>query len=74
MYKRQAYGVAALLGPIIKRFSTSYNQTFMIAMGTAVAGLIVAMLIKDIKEEEVEEDLPIHKKVQPSLKPARESA
>jgi len=70
----QAYGVAALLGPIIKRFSTSYNQTFMIAMGTAVAGLIVAMLIKDIKEEEVEEELPIHKKVQPGLRPARESA
>jgi OFA family oxalate/formate antiporter-like MFS transporter len=49
----QAYGIAALIGPIIKRNSESYNQTFMIAMGTAIAGLIVAMLIKDINEDEV---------------------
>lgn len=49
----QAYGIAALIGPIIKRNSASYNQTFMIAMGTAIAGLIVALLIKDIKEDEV---------------------
>ena len=50
----QAYGIAALIGPIIKRNSESYNQTFMIAMGTAIAGLIVAMLIKDINEDEVQ--------------------
>lgn len=50
----QAYGIAALIGPIIKRNTATYNQTFMIAMGTAIAGLIVAMLIKDINEDEVE--------------------
>ncbi|AIO19490.1 putative MFS-type transporter YhjX [Candidatus Izimaplasma bacterium HR1] len=50
----QAYGIAALIGPIIKRESSSYNMTFMIAMGAAIAGLVVAMLIKDIKEDEVE--------------------
>lgn len=49
-----AYGIAALLGPFIKRLSTSYNQTFMIAMATAIAGLSVAMLIKDINEDEIE--------------------
>ncbi len=68
----QAYGVAALLGPIIKRFSTSYNQTFMIAMGTAVVGLLVAMMIKDIEEEVVEEQLPVNKKLQPSFIPAKQ--
>lgn len=51
----QAYGIAALIGPIIKRNSESYNQTFMIAMGTAFAGLAVAMMIKDIKQEETSE-------------------
>jgi OFA family oxalate/formate antiporter-like MFS transporter len=49
----QAYGIAALIGPIIKRNSGSYNTTFMIAMATAIGGLVVAMLIKDINEEEV---------------------
>lgn len=49
----QAYGIAAFLGPVIKRSSSSYNQTFMIAMGAAIAGLIVAMFIKDINEDEV---------------------
>ncbi len=43
----QAYGIAALLGPIIKRSSSGFNQTFMIAMGAAIAGLTVAMFIKD---------------------------
>jgi OFA family oxalate/formate antiporter-like MFS transporter len=49
----QAYGIAALIGPIIKRNSETYDQTFMIAMGTAIAGLLVAMSIKDIKEDNV---------------------
>ena len=49
----QAYGIAALLGPIIKRSTTTYNQTFMIAMATAIGGLVIAMTIKDINEEEV---------------------
>ena len=43
----QAYGIAALLGPIIKRSSTGFNQTFMIAMAAAIGGLTVAMFIKD---------------------------
>lgn len=43
----QAYGVAALIGPIIKRSSTGFDQTFMIAMITASVGLIVAMTIKE---------------------------
>ena len=50
----QAYGIAALLGPFIKRSTETYNQTFMIAMSTAIVGLIVAMLIKDINEDEIE--------------------
>lgn len=50
----QAYGIAAFIGPFIKRISGSYTTTFMIAMGTAIVGLIVASLIKDINEDEVE--------------------
>ncbi len=53
----QAYGIAAFLGPIIKKNSTGFTQTFMIAMGTAIVGLIVAATIKDDvvchEEEEV---------------------
>jgi OFA family oxalate/formate antiporter-like MFS transporter len=42
----QAYGVAALLGPAIRGSVATFNQTFMIAMATAIAGLMVAMFIK----------------------------
>ncbi len=45
----QAYGIAAFAGPIIKKNSTGFTQTFMIAMGTAIAGLIVAMTLKEEK-------------------------
>lgn len=50
----QAYGIAALLGPFIKKNFSDYNTTFMIAMATAIIGLIVAMLIKDIDEDKIE--------------------
>ena len=42
----QAYGAAALLGIFIKK-SVSFDQAFTIAMLTAVAGLTVAMTIKE---------------------------
>jgi len=51
----QAYGIAALLGPFINRITPSYDATFLIAMATAIGGLVVAFFIKDIKEEEVDE-------------------
>ncbi len=44
-----AYGVAALIGPTIKRVSTGFDQTFMIAMVTAIIGLAFAMMIKEKK-------------------------
>ncbi len=47
----QAYGAAALLGIFIKK-SVSFDQAFMIAMITAVAGLAVAMTIKESKHKE----------------------
>ena len=47
----QAYGAAALLGIFLKK-SVSFEQAFMIAMGTAIAGLIVAMTIKDKPDSE----------------------
>lgn len=42
----QAYGAAAMLGIFIKS-KVDYNVAFAIAMGTAIAGLIIAMTIKD---------------------------
>lgn len=51
----QAYGIAALIGPTIKRASSGFNQTFMIAMSTAVVGLVIAMLINPQANEQVEE-------------------
>ncbi len=44
----QAYGAAALLGIFIKK-NVTFEQAFMIAMATAIAGLMVAMTIKDNK-------------------------
>ncbi len=50
----QAYGVAALVGPQIKRATSGdYNLTFLIAMSTAIIGLVFAMLINQ-KEQQVE--------------------
>jgi OFA family oxalate/formate antiporter-like MFS transporter len=49
----QAYGIAALLGPVIKRSSSGFDQTFMIAMITAIAGLTVAMTIKENKHSTI---------------------
>lgn len=42
----QAYGIAALIGPVIKKSSSGFTQTFTIAMVTAITGLIVASTIK----------------------------
>ena len=44
----QAYGAAALLGIFIKK-NVTFNQAFAIAMITAVAGLSVAMTIRERK-------------------------
>ncbi len=44
----QAYGAAALLGIFIKK-SVTFDQAFTIAMVTAVAGLSVAMTIRERK-------------------------
>lgn len=48
----QAYGAAALLGIFIKK-SVSFEQAFTIAMITAVAGLLVAMTIKENKKVQI---------------------
>jgi OFA family oxalate/formate antiporter-like MFS transporter len=45
----QAYGAAALLG-IAMKSRVEFNQAFAIAMGTAIAGLIIAMTIKEDKK------------------------
>jgi len=42
----QAYGIAALIGPIIKGNSSSFNHTFMVAAGFAIVGAILAFVIK----------------------------
>lgn len=45
----QAYGIAALLGPQIKKNSAGFTQTFTIAMIAAITGLIIASTIKEEK-------------------------
>lgn len=46
----QAYGIAALLGPIIKRSSSGFTQTFMIAAGCAVLGAVLSSMVKAMKK------------------------
>jgi OFA family oxalate/formate antiporter-like MFS transporter len=57
----QAYGAAAMLG-IFMKSNVSFSQAFAIAMGTAIAGLIIAMTIKEDKkvahEAPLEEQFP----------------
>lgn len=42
----QAYGIAALIGPMIKGASTGYTQTFLIAAGFGFAGLVLTVLLR----------------------------
>ncbi|MBI9013033.1 MAG: OFA family MFS transporter [Clostridiales bacterium] len=42
----QAYGIAALIGPIIKGNAADFNQTFLIAAGFAVLGMVISLLVK----------------------------
>ena len=44
----QAYGAAAMLG-IFMKSRVDFSQAFGIAMGTAIAGLLIAMTIKESK-------------------------
>lgn len=57
----QAYGAAAMLG-IMMKSRVEFSQAFAIAMGTAIAGLIIAMTIKEDKkvshEAPLEESFP----------------
>lgn len=55
----QAYGIAALVGPVIKKNTTGFDQTFMIAMTTAILGLVVAMMIKPQEQEETAKELKV---------------
>lgn len=48
----QAYGIAALVGPVIKKNSASFQQTFTIAMVAAITGLIISTTIKEVKPSE----------------------
>lgn len=47
----QAYGIAALIGPIIKGNSSDFNQTFMIAALCAVVGGIMTVVLKSLSKE-----------------------
>lgn len=42
----QAYGIAALIGPMIKSAAGGYTQTFLIAAFFGVAGLILAIVLR----------------------------
>ncbi len=42
----QAYGIAALIGPLINGGSSSYIQTFLVAAGFGLAGLILSIALR----------------------------
>ncbi len=53
----QAYGIAALTGPIIKRATEgNFSVTFTIAMTTSIVGLFFAMIINPAKVQAPEEE------------------
>lgn len=47
----QGYGLAALVGPIIKANSSGYGQTFLISMIIAIVGFVLITQIKQGKTE-----------------------
>ncbi len=49
----QAYGIAALVGPVIKSNSNGFNQTFLIAAGFGLIGAIFTVMVKNNKKVEV---------------------
>jgi len=49
----QAYGVAALVGPIIKGSATGFSQTFLIAAGFAIAGGMITFIMKSPEDESI---------------------
>lgn len=49
----QAYGIAALVGPVIKAHAGGFNQTFLIAAGFAVIGGVFTILVKNMKKVEL---------------------
>lgn len=42
----QAYGIAALIGPIIKSTFTDYTQTFLVASVFGLVGLLITILLR----------------------------
>lgn len=48
----QAYGVAAILGPILKKSSSGFTQTFIIAACCALAGVVLAVIVKSTASNE----------------------
>jgi OFA family oxalate/formate antiporter-like MFS transporter len=49
----QAYGVAALVGPIIKGSATGFSQTFLIAAGFAIAGGLLTFVMKSPEDDTI---------------------
>lgn len=49
----QAYGIAALVGPIIKGNASGFSQTFLIAAGFAIIGGLITFMMKSPEEESI---------------------
>jgi len=47
----QAYGIAALVGPIIKGSASGFSQTFLIASGFAIVGGMITFMMKSPEDE-----------------------
>jgi OFA family oxalate/formate antiporter-like MFS transporter len=48
----QAYGIAALIGPVLKANSSGFNQTFLIAAAFAIIGAIFTLMVKKLQKAE----------------------
>ena len=57
----QAYGIAALIGPIIKSAAGGYTQTFLIGVAFGIVGLVLTFLLKrhmdDLEKEQLKEQI-----------------
>lgn len=50
----QGYGIAALVGPMIKSAASGYTETFLIAAGFGAAGLILTIMLRlHLVDEEI---------------------
>jgi OFA family oxalate/formate antiporter-like MFS transporter len=49
----QAYGISALVGPILKGYTQGLNQTFLVASGFAAFGLLLTLILVQLNRQTI---------------------